>query len=613
MAEQRTWMADYGRSSKTNIDLDIRFFRRYPREIPFTLTIKDRIFQAKTVDYSVVGIGTIISDPEVPLKKGDLIHLHIDELGLHEKAITAWLSKTHSGLRVGIHRLGPLKGRFTVYPLPDILIGLQRTLRTGILAVRHDSIKESLFMKNGNIVFAESNYEKDRLGDVLLKCRKINKRQYDRVDGMKRRTGSPYTDILVHMGYIKPEDVKHAVELQVKRIIERLFLMKSAEFEFIEGHFSLKDAATLRLSVADIVYRSVKKNADVELLESYLLESVVDFSKNPLNLFQDIRFSAFDRTVISCVDGKRSIRDIIRLSASSGRINPLKVICALLEARFLKISEKHESPSGIDAEEILESQRAKANTPRDEIEYLFSRYADLDYYTILGVSSTATEEEIKKAYYGAAKRYHPDRNLQLQEDVKSQLTEIFTYITNAYLTLTNDQRRRDYDSCLLKEGGQESPDTQMPGPAAIQKDVQLREYDDGSPPRHAKSARNPEIARQKFKEGKTALWDNNFDEAARLFATAIYFDPSVPNYHYFYGSALLSLGDPRKAVQALNKADELSPRDADTLAELGHAYLELNFPLRAKSYFDKAAKLVPSNKRALEGIQKLGKKKNRQN
>ena len=597
----------YRKSSKTNIDLDIRFFRRYPREIPFTLTIKNRIFEARTVDYSLVGVGIIINDPEAPLNKGDLIDLDIIELNLHEKAKAAWIDKTPSGLRVGAHKIKPIEGSFHLYPLPDILIGLQRTLRTGIMEVRYRSSKEKLFLKNGDIIFAESDYEKDRLSAVLLKSGKITRRQHDKADEMKRKSGSTYAAIFIHMGYIKPQDLKHALELQAKRIIKRLFLMKDAEFEFREGPFSSGEAITLKLSVADFVYREVKKNADVELLESYLLESVVDFSSNPLNLFQQIHFTAFDKTVISRVDGKRSIRDIISLAASAGRINPLKILYALLETRFLKIKEKHESPTGMDAKEIFEDQSENISKLSEEIENLYLKYEDLDYYSILDVSNCATSEEIKKAYYTSAKKYHPDKHLKLQTDAKSKLTEIFTYVTNAYLTLTNDQRRKDYDACLLKEKEQKSSAAEMSGLSAIQKDVQSREYDASSQSDWTKSVQNPDIAKQRFKDGKTALWDKHFEEAVRLFATAIYFDPSVPEYHFFYGSALLSLGSPKKAVQALNRADELKPLNADILAELGHAYLQLNFPLRAKGYFDKAAKLVPSNKRAMEGIQILAR------
>lgn len=600
-------MANDAKRSKTKIDLDIRFFRRYPREIHFNLTLKGRTFEALTSDYSLLGVGIIINNPAATLNKGDLIDLDISELGLREEAKAAWVCKAPSGLRVGVNRNGPIKGRFNIYPLPDILIGLQRTLKTGVLKVQYRSSKEKLYIKDGNIIFAESDYEKDRLVDVLLKSRKINRRQYNKTEEMNKKSNSPYAEILIHMGYIRQQDLTQAIELQAKRIIKRLFLMKDAEFEFREGPFPSGEAMTLKLSVSDFVYREVKKNADVELLESYLLESIVDFSSNPLNLFQQIHFTAFDRTVISFVDGKRSIGDIIGLSASSGRANPMKTIYALLETRFLKIKEEHESPTGMDAKEIF-GKSGNAGALSAEIDDLYSRYEDLDYYSILDIGRSATAEEIKKAYYRAAKKYHPDKHLQLQKEAKGKLTEIFTYITNAYLTLTDAERRKDYEACLMKENAQKDTEgtvSQKPGESVIQKDVQQREYDAGPQYDWTKSARNPDIAKQRFRDGKTALWDKHYDEAVRLLAAAIYFDPSVADYHYYYGTALSLQGSPKKAVQALNRAFELNPLSADVLAELGHAYLKLNFPLRAKGYFDKAAKISPSNKRAMEGLQAL--------
>lgn len=139
-------------NKKTRIDLDLRIFRRYPQEIEFTLFIEDRPFNAKTIDYSLSSLGiTIEGSPRV--KPGDILPLKIDELNIHQKGRVLWTKKTKSALRAGILKIGPLKGSFTHYKLSDILIGLQRTLKTGILNIWQGSICKKIYIKNGTMIF----------------------------------------------------------------------------------------------------------------------------------------------------------------------------------------------------------------------------------------------------------------------------------------------------------------------------------------------------------------------------------------------------------------------------------------------------------------------------
>ena len=63
-----------------------------------------------------------------------------------------------------------------------------------------------------------------------------------------------------------------------------------------------------------------------------------------------------------------------------------------------------------------------------------------DYYEILGVSRTATKEEIKKAYRKLALKYHPDRNPGNKE-----AEEKFKEAAEAYEVLSDDQKRAIYD------------------------------------------------------------------------------------------------------------------------------------------------------------------------
>ena len=71
-----------------------------------------------------------------------------------------------------------------------------------------------------------------------------------------------------------------------------------------------------------------------------------------------------------------------------------------------------------------------------------------DYYQILGVSSEASAQDIKKAFRRLALRYHPDRN----PDTPKQAEEKFKEINEAYQVLSDEQKRRQYDRLISWPG-----------------------------------------------------------------------------------------------------------------------------------------------------------------
>src|SRR5947207_3803088 len=76
-----------------------------------------------------------------------------------------------------------------------------------------------------------------------------------------------------------------------------------------------------------------------------------------------------------------------------------------------------------------------------------------DYYEVMGVQRGASEDEIKKAYRGLARKYHPDRNPGDKEAERK-----FKEVQDAYDVLSDKKKRAQYD-----QFGFAGPDGGFPG------------------------------------------------------------------------------------------------------------------------------------------------------
>lgn len=80
--------------------------------------------------------------------------------------------------------------------------------------------------------------------------------------------------------------------------------------------------------------------------------------------------------------------------------------------------------------------------------------ADKDYYQTLGVTKSASTDEIKRAYRKLALQYHPDRNKGKDTEAK------FKEVTKAYEVLSDPQKKQTYDQlghAAFEQGAGQGP------------------------------------------------------------------------------------------------------------------------------------------------------------
>lgn len=162
--------------------------------------------------------------------------------------------------------------------------------------------------------------------------------------------------------------------------------------------------------------------------------------------------------------------------------------------------------------------------------------AKFDFYTLLNVSRQDNAVEIKKAYFKLAKVYHPDVLAKHGlTDILTESSEVFARIAEAHATLTDSQRRQEYDEMLASGKSQGIND--------------------------ADRIANAETM---FRKGEVLFKMGQFEQAIRFFRPAIELWPEESEYHALLGSCLYRKNPPDDALarQHLEKAIALDPKNA---------------------------------------------------
>jgi tetratricopeptide (TPR) repeat protein len=200
---------------------------------------------------------------------------------------------------------------------------------------------------------------------------------------------------------------------------------------------------------------------------------------------------------------------------------------------------------------------------RTDIETLAAKLGKLDHYAVLGLDASANTAAIKKAYFKAAKRYHPDSLARKGlAGLEEKAARVFGRVSEAFETLTDPDKKAAYDR---GDSGEPEIDT-------------------------ARLAQ----AETSYRKGEILLKMGNFQGALDYLQPAVDLWPDEPAYQSALGWALYKqpASDTARARAHLERAHQQAPDDAITMFRYGMV-------LRALGETETAATLI-ARARSLE-------------
>jgi len=219
-----------------------------------------------------------------------------------------------------------LYGDLRLFHVAELMALISAMRRSGGLTLMVPHARKTITFTDGEVVFASSTVEDDRLGEVLWRRGFLTLDQLGEVHDMVR-PGMKLGRVLIDRGLLTPRKLYDGLREQVLEILYSTFHFDRGEFFFVEGAPRRKGTLGLEVSTREIIAEGVRRVQEMTRLEELFPDREAVLGCRPVQV--DVKLDEHERHLRSLVDAKRTVAQLIEAS-HLGEFEALKGLARLV-------------------------------------------------------------------------------------------------------------------------------------------------------------------------------------------------------------------------------------------------------------------------------------------
>jgi tetratricopeptide (TPR) repeat protein len=206
-----------------------------------------------------------------------------------------------------------IKGSLKEASLPDVIQLLFLGRRTGCLALADQHNFGTIYLDEGQIVYASIVNRRDRLGDILVRKGQITQEQLQQaIETQKEDRQHKLGEILVGMGVLTRSELEEYMQLQIEEAVYYLFTWTSGTFNFEAGVKPEREDFLVRISPEALLLEGARRVDEWSLIEKKIPSFDLIFSVDQQHIQQSApTLSAEQQRLLPLLNGTRDVRQII--------------------------------------------------------------------------------------------------------------------------------------------------------------------------------------------------------------------------------------------------------------------------------------------------------------